>query len=384
MADMNEKNIIQRVIEPIITKQMWQGKGIVIYGARRVGKTTLTRSIMGSANVPTLYITCDDAAVRDSLTDATVSNLERLFGDNRLIVIDEAQRVRNIGVTLKLAIDTMPDRQFIATGSSSFELANQIAEPLTGRVYIFQLHAIALEELVQNRTPLEISQLLEPSLVYGMYPEAVTSAQAAQSTLRHIIGGQLYKDALEYQGIKNPDQLRHLLEALALQVGNEVSYSELSKLVGINIKTVERYVALLEQSFIIFRLRPLARNKRTELRRPRKIYFYDNGIRNALISNFNPLKLRNDIGALWENWVVSERYKYLHNHDIHSASYFWRTREGAEVDYIEEGRGKMHAYEFKWNNAKDVVFPRSFIRSYPDVETTAVDQQNITDFLVPK
>lgn len=375
---------IPRAIQPIIEERLWKGKGIVIYGARRVGKTTLARSLMSSSQVPTLYLTCDDPSVRDSLTNVGSASLSRLFGDNKLIVIDEAQRVRNIGITLKLAIDSMPNRQFIATGSSSFELANQISEPLTGRVYTFHLHPLALEEIIGNRTPLETSLLIEPSLIYGMYPEAITGEEAAESILRHIVSGQLYKDALEYQGIRNPDQLRHLLEALALQVGNEVSYNELSKLVGINIKTVERYLMLLEQSFIVFRLRPLARNKRTELRRPRKIFFYDNGLRNALISNFNPLKLRNDVGALWENWLVSERYKYLHNHDLHQLRYFWRTREGAEVDYLEEKDGKLNAYEFKWNNGKRTVFPRSFTRTYPEASTFAIDQENFTDFLLPK
>lgn len=381
---MTQKNNIPRVIQPIIEKRLWQGKGVVIYGARRVGKTTLARSIMSNTHASALYLTCDDPAVRDSLTDATLSSLVRLVGNNRLIVLDEAQRVHNIGITLKLAIDMMPDRQFIATGSSAFELANKIAEPLTGRVYIFQLHPLSFEEVGKNQTPIEIAQLLEPSLIYGMYPEAITNPAGAKSTLRHIVSSQLYKDALEYQGIKNPDQLRHLLEALALQIGNEVSYNELSKLIGINIKTVERYLALLEQSFIIFRLRPLARNKRTELRRPRKIFFYDNGVRNALISNFNPLKLRNDKGALWENWLVSERCKYLHNHDLYPTKYFWRTREGAEVDYIEEAEGVLHAYEFKWKGGNRVVFPRSFKRSYPDAITTAIDPENVTDFLLPQ
>lgn len=380
---MIQKSTIPRVIQPLIEQRLWQGKGIIIYGARRVGKTTLARSLMSKVSVPALYLTCDDPAVRDSLTDATLNSLIRLVGDNRLIIFDEAQRVRNIGITLKLAIDMMPDRQFIATGSSSFELANKITEPLTGRVHIFQLHPLAFEEIASNQTPLAVTQLLDPSLIYGMYPEAITSQSAAESTLRHIVGGQLYKDALEYQGIKNPDQLRHLLEALALQIGNEVSYNELSGLIGINIKTVERYLALLEQSFIIFRLRPLARNKRTELRRPRKIFFYDNGVRNALIANFNPLRLRDDIGVLWENWLVSERFKYLHNHDLHPATYFWRTREGAEIDYLEEADGILKAYEFKWKEGKRVVFPRSFTRNYPAAKTNAIDPENFTTFLKP-
>lgn len=379
---MSQLPTIPRTITPVIEKRLWQGKGIVIYGARRVGKTTLARSLITSNPVPSLYLTCDDPSVRDILTDATANSLARLVGDNRLIVLDEAQRVRNIGVTLKMAIDAMPDRQFIATGSSSFELANQISEPLTGRVHIFQLHSLALEEIVQRKTPLEISQLIEPSLIYGMYPEAITSRDAAESTLRHIVGGQLYKDALEYQGIRNPDQLRHVLEALALQVGNEVSYNELSKLVGINIKTVERYLALLEQSFIVFRLRPLVRNKRTELRRSRKIFFYDNGVRNALISNFNPLQLRNDVGALWENWLVSERLKYLHNHDLHPSTYFWRTHQGAEVDYIEEANSILRAYEFKWKSSKKAILPRSFMHSYPDAVPNMIDQENMADFLL--
>ena len=379
-----EHQHIPRAIQDMIERHLWQGKGIIIYGARRVGKTTLARSIMSATKTTVLYLTCDDPAVRDSLTDATLASLKRLVGDRRLIVLDEAQRVRNIGVTLKLAIDMMPDRQFIATGSSSFELANRIAEPLTGRVYFFQLHPLALEEIAADKTPLDIKQLIDPSLIYGMYPEAIINPTAAESTLRHIVGGQLYRDALEYQGIKNPDRVRHLLEALALQIGHAVSYNELAGLIGINIKTVERYIVLLEKAFIIFRLRPLARNKRTELRRPRKIFFHDNGIRNALIANFNPLPLRNDIGALWENWLIGERCKYLHNRDLHPQQYFWRTREGAEIDYIEEVRGQINAYEFKWKAGKRVSFPRSFKRSYPNAVTAAINPENVADFLLPK
>lgn len=373
---------IPRIIQPLIEEKLFQGKGVIIYGARRVGKTTLARSIMSNANVPALYLTCDDPAVRDVLTDATLANLTRLVGDNRLIIIDEAQRVQNIGTTLKLAIDMMPDRQFLATGSSSFELANRIAEPLTGRVHFFWLDPISLKEISSNKTPLETSQHIEPGLIYGMYPESILRPTEAESTLRHIVGGQLYRDALEYQGIKNPDQLRHLLEALALQVGNEVSYSELANLIGINIKTIQSYIDILEKSFIIFRLRPLVRNKRTELRRPRKIFFYDNGVRNALIANFNPLRIRNDVGALWENWLMSERYKYLHNHDLHPKQYFWRTREGAEIDYLEEKDGQIHAYEFKWKIDKKVVFPRSFTQSYPKAFLEVIDPNNINDFLL--
>lgn len=375
-------NTIKRSIQGKIEQRLWQGKGIVIYGARRVGKTTLVRSLMRGSKEPALYLTCDDPAVRDRLTDVSLEGLERLIGDNTFVVIDEAQRVQNIGVTLKLAIDMMPERQFVATGSSSFELANKIAEPLTGRVHIFQLDALAFEEVSPGKTPAEAGRIIEPSLVYGMYPEAVLRPAEAQDTLRDIVSSQLYRDALEYQGIKNPDQLRYLLEGLALQIGKEVSYNELAGLVGINIKTVERYIALLEQAFIVFRLRPLVRNKRTELRRPRKIYFYDNGVRNALVANFNPLKLRNDVGELWENWLVSERTKYLHNNNLYPHQYFWRTREGAEVDYIEEAGGQMSAYEFKWKPRKRIAWPRSFKGSYPEASLAVVDPENVAGFLL--
>ena len=277
----------------------------------------------------------------------TSTELRALIGSRTLVVIDEAQRVRNIGLTLKLLVDAYANLQIIATGSSSFELSNHIAEPLTGRKVEFHLYPLAVAELLTQETPLESARLLERRLRYGAYPGVVTSDDPAE-TILELANSYLFRDALEYQAVKNPDLLRRLLQALALQIGSEVSYNELAQLIGIDRATIERYVALLEKAFIIFHLPPFSRNLRKELARLRKVYFYDLGIRNTLINNFNPLALRNDIGALWENFFISERLKFNHNRRRHVNPYFWRTYDRAELDYLEEAEGQLLGFECKW------------------------------------
>ncbi len=360
---------------------MFQGKVVVIYGARQVGKTTLVKEILERFPEDGLYLNCDEPDIRDALTHRTSTELRALIGRRTLIVIDEAQRVRDIGLTLKLLVDTYPDLQVIATGSSSFELSNTIREPLTGRKIEFTLYPLSVAELLTQETPLELTRLLERRLRYGMYPGVVLADDPAEAVVE-IATSYLYRDVLEYQTVKSADLLRRLLQALALQVGNEVSYNELGQLLGIDRVTVERYVTLLERGFIIFHLPPFSRNLRKELGRLRKIYFYDLGVRNALINNFNPLDLRADVGALWENFFICERIKFNHNRRRRVNTYFWRTYDRAALDYLEEEGGRLVGFECKWNAARWRP-PAAFVAAYPESETHLVNRSNYLEFLTP-
>jgi predicted AAA+ superfamily ATPase len=371
---------VTRSIQKRVEEALFKGKIVVVYGARQVGKTTLVKQILENHPAKSLYINCDERDVRDALTDKTSTELRAFLGDRALVVIDEAQRVKNIGMTLRLLADNYPDMQVIAAGSSSFELSNSIAEPLTGRKKEFFLHAFSLEELSQIYNSLEIDRLLEDRLVYGMYPAVVINPSERESIIRELASSYSYKDVLAYQDIRNPELLEKILQALALQIGNEVSYLELAQAVGANKATVESYIRILEQAYIIFRLSPFSRNARNELKRKRKIYFYDLGIRNALINNLNPVNIRPDVGALWENFMIVERMKRNHNRGISANAYFWRTTDGQEIDYVEESAGKLCAYEFKWRKKKASV-PKSFALGYPKSEFSVLHRENYREFL---
>jgi len=368
-----------RAIQPAIEAALFKGKIVVIYGARQVGKTTLVKKILDRHPDRALYLNCDEPDTRDALTNRTSTELAALMGRRSLIVIDEAQRVRDIGLALKLLVDNFPDLQIIATGSSSFELSNTISEPLTGRKIEFHLHPLSVAELLTQETALEATRLLERRLRYGMYPGVILADDPVE-TVVEIATSYLYRDVLEHQSVKGPDVLRRLLQALALQVGNEVSYNELSTLFGIDRATVERYVALLEKAFIIFHLPPFSRNLRKELAKLRKVYFYDLGIRNALINNFNPLDLRNDRGALWENFFISERMKFNRNQRRHVNTYFWRTYDRAELDYLEEEGGRLVGFECKWAAAQWRP-PAAFTAAYAESQVHLVNRANYLEFL---
>ena len=286
-----------RTMQPHIEANLYKGKAIIIYGARQVGKTTLCRSIMQHHASDSLYLNCDEPDIRQMLTHKTSTELKAMLGSKSLIVIDEAQRVKDIGLTLKLIIDNYPEIQVIATGSSSFDLSNETKEPLTGRKLEYYLYPLAIAELLEQENRIETQRLLETRLIYGTYPGVVNADEPA-STIAEIASSYLYRDILEVQTVKNPDQLHRLLQALALQVGGEVSYNELGRLLSLDRATIARYVSLLEQAYVIFHLPPFSRNLRKELGKQRKIYFYDLGVRNALINNFNPLSLRQDVSAL--------------------------------------------------------------------------------------
>jgi len=368
-----------RAIQPAVEAALFKGKVIVIYGARQVGKTTLCRAILRDHPENAIYLNCDEPDIRSALTERTSTELRALIGTKTLVVIDEAQRVRNIGLTLKLLIDNFPGIQVIATGSSSFALSNEIVEPLTGRKVEFHLFPLSAAELLTQETAVESRRLLERRLRFGAYPGVITSDDPA-ATILEITNSYLYRDALEHQTIKNPDSLRRLVQALALQVGSEVSYSELGGLVGLDKNTVARYVDLLEKGFVIFHLPPLSRNLRKELGKLRKVYFYDLGVRNALINNFNPLELRQDVGALWENFFICERLKANHNQRRNVNLYFWRTYDRYELDYVEEEGGRLVGYECKWRE-KRWQPPGLFTQTYPGSDVHLVHRENYLDFL---
>ncbi len=371
--------MITRSLAENINKSFGNGKIIVVLGARQVGKTTMFEEIVKS-NKKTLWMNCDDYDVRAELENRTTTELRRLIGENKVIVIDEAQRVKNIGLTLKIMADLKTKAQILVTGSSSLELANEIKEPATGRLDEYTMYPLSFSELANASSTREEHRLLEQRLIYGSYPEIVTHPNDCRKTLSSLANSYLYKDLLEYNGIKKPELLQKLVRALALQVGSEVSYNELSRLLSVNKETVETYIGLLEMCYVVFRLPSYSNNMRSEIKKGKKIYFYDNGIRNALISNFAPLELRNDKGALWENYIVSERVKQNACQQRNAQLYFWRTTEQQEIDLVEIYNGITTAYEIKWNRPK-AALPPAFARYYPEARFQVVNQDNYTDFL---
>ncbi|MDD5090495.1 MAG: ATP-binding protein [Candidatus Wallbacteria bacterium] len=369
---------IARKIQKQAAESLFQGKVLVIYGARQTGKTTLARMIM-KKQADTLYLNCDEIDVRQGLSGRTSTELAAMVRGYRLVVIDEAQRVENIGLTLKLFADNLLEVQVIATGSSAFELSDRIKESLAGRAIEFHLHPFSMEELLQIQSRLELSRLLQTRMIFGMYPEVVLSGD--KGLLGRLADSTLYKDVMAYQGIRNHDAVLRLLQALALQIGSEVSYNELGSMVGIDKKTVENYLSILEKAFVIFRLPPFSRNLRNELRKLRKIYFWDTGIRNALINNFNALNLRSDKGALFENFVISERMKRNSNLGVRKNCFFWRTHQQKEIDYIEEEGGVLHGYEMKFTGKKYKP-PKEFLDSYPGSTVELISIETCLEFLL--
>ena len=375
--------MISRELHKVLAQKFFRGKAILLTGPRQSGKTTLIRALEQQAEKKVLYLNCDEPDIRNLLTDATSSALKHLIGNARIIMIDEAQRVKNIGLTMKLIIDNFKNIQLVATGSAALEFANEINEPLTGRKWEYRLLPLSTQELATHTGLLEERRLMEHRLVYGMYPDVVIHPGEEREILYNLTGSYLYKDIFTFQEIRKPEVIEKLLEALALQVTAEVSYNELAQLVQVDTATVQRYVDLLEKAFVVFRLRSFSRNVRNELKRSRKIYFYDNGIRNALIANFSPPDIRVDTGALWENFLVSERTKRLYNNQEHAGQFFWRTKQQQEIDYIEEADGILLACEFKWNPGRKTRFSKTFLSAYPDHITQTITPDNYMDFLIP-
>jgi predicted AAA+ superfamily ATPase len=371
--------MINRYLAETIKQKLFKGKTIILTGARQTGKTTLIRQIIKSSD-EVIVLNCDEIIVREKLSNPNTSELKQIIGTAKLVFMDEAQRVKNIGLTLKLIHDQFRDVQLIVSGSSALELSDEINEPLTGRKWEYNLYTISWGELVNHSGYLEAQSQLEQRIIYGMYPDVINHPGEEEEILYELSDSYLYKDLLTYKGIRKPDLLDKLVRALALQIGSEVSYNELANLLQVDKNTVQTYIDLLEKSFVVFRLPAFSRNIRNEISTGKKIYFYDTGIRNAVISDFAPLELRTDKGALWENFLISERLKTLHYKKIRARMYFWRTTTQSEIDYLEESGSILNAWEFKWNKRSKVKTPAAFRNAY-NLEAKLVSPQNFSTFL---
>lgn len=366
-----------------ISQQLERGKVLIIYGARQVGKTTLIKQFLDSTSFKFQLFTGDDLSFATDFAKCDLQLLKRMIAGKELLVIDEAQKVENIGRALKLVVDHFPDMFVIATGSSSFDLANQADEPLTGRKNIVTLFPVAISELLNHYTPYEIEKKLPELLIYGSYPNILTydTVQKKENRIEEIKNAYLIRDILEFQKLKRPEVVLDLLKLLAFQVGNEVSTVELGKQLGLDHKTVLRYLDLLEKSFVLFSLGGFSRNLRKEVSKMKKYYFVDPGIRNAVIANFNPPDMRNDTGQLWENFLITERLKRNVYKQLRANYYFWRTYDQKEIDFIEEHSGKLHGFECKWQSHKKIKPPSEWLETYPDSVFKVIDRENFLDFL---
>ena len=378
-------NGIERDLKAVLDSKIGKGKVLLLIGPRQVGKTTLLKNILTSisSEKKVQFWNCDESDVRQFLSEANSAKLKSFVGNSDFIVIDEAQRVKDIGLTIKLLHDSFPNVQLAVTGSSSLDLSNSINEPLTGRKFEYNLFPFSTNELVNHTSMLEEMRLLKNRLVYGFYPDVVNNPGEEKEILTNIVNSYLYKDVFEFQDIRKSSVIEKLVQALALQVGSEVSFNELGNLLGIDTVTVQRYVDLLEKAYVIFHIRSFSRNVRNELKKSIKIYFYDNGVRNSVISNFSPVELRSDIGALWENFLISERIKNNAYHNKHAKYYFWRTTQKQEIDFIEEVDQNLFAYEFKYNPKKEnSKCPVTFSNNYPNVPFDVITSENYMDFVV--
>ena len=366
-----------RNLENSIKVNMFGGKAIVVVGARQVGKTTLIRKILDSYDY--LFLDADDPTIRTLLSSPNTEQIRTILADYKIVFIDEAQRIPGIGLTLKIICDQFKNIQLIVSGSSSFDLGNALNEPLTGRKWEYEMFPISWEEYERKIGFIKSEQQLENRLLYGFYPEVINNQGKERETLNNLVNSYLYRDILAFSSIRKPEILEKLLQALALQMGSEVNYNELSQLTGINKVTVQNYIEILEQGFIVFRLNSFSRNIRNEIKQNRKIYFYDNGIRNMIIGNFNPLDLRVDKGALWENFLISERLKQNKYKSTFAKIYFWRTKQQQEIDLVEERDGELTGYEIKWNSKKTKI-PSTFIDSY-QAKGKLIDRNNFREFV---
>lgn len=373
---------IPRAIESNILKRLQPNKVVVIYGPRQVGKTTLLHHILPHLKNNVLFLSGEDRFVQSWLSSRSIETLKENIGKKRILIVDEAQKVPGIGINLKLIVDHIQGIRVIATGSSSFELARQVGEPLVGRKWQFYLYPIAQLELNPLEAPFETQSRLESRLIYGAYPEVITTPDITlkRDLLHSIVDGYLFRDILELNGIRKPRKIIDVLKLLAFQIGNEVSLSEVGNNVNLDLRTIERYLDLLEKAFVIRKVDGFSRNLRKEITKSSRYYFFDNGIRNALINNFNDVKTRNDTGRLWENYLFMERIKKLDYQNISANRYFWRTYTQQEIDLVEEKEGKLFGYEFKWGRKQGKI-PTEWRRAYPDAEYTTINQDNYSDFI---
>jgi len=362
--------------------RLFKGKALLVFGPRQVGKTTFVENLINDLNKKSLFFNGDESDVIALFENPNASKLKNIIGTNEILVIDEAQRIPNIGIVLKIIVDQIKTVQVIATGSSSFELANKLNEPLTGRKYEMFLYPLAFAEMVAHNGLLEEKRALEQRLIYGSYPEIITNPIDAKEHIKLIANSYLYKDLFILDQVSKPVLLEKIVKALALQVGSEVNTNELSKLLQVDNKTIEKYIDLLEKAFVIFKLPALSNNVRNEIKKGRKIYFYDNGIINAVTGNFNPLAQRTDIGSLWENYIISERIKHLNIEQSEANSFFWRTTQQQEIDYIERKENQILACEIKWNAKTKYKIPVTFSANYENVTSKIVSPENYEEFLL--
>lgn len=367
-----------RTLYKSINKRIGKGKAIIVVGPRQVGKTTLIKNLI--KNQKHLFIDCDDPTNRRRLANVNTEELRTIIGNHSIVFIDEAQRIEEIGITLKIITDQFKDIQLIVSGSSSFDLKNKINEPLTGRKWEYELLPISWEEFEEKHGYLNSEQQLENRIIFGMYPEVLNNPGDEYEVLKNLVNSYLYKDILAYSEIKKPEILDKLILALALQIGNEVSYNELAQLVGVDKNTISKYIDILQKAYIVFKLSSFSRNVRNEIKLNKKIYFYDNGIRNMIIGNFNNIENRVDKGALWENFLISERIKQNLYKDSMARMYFWRTTQQQEVDFVETIADKIYGYEFKWINNKNAKLPKTFVDNY-NAENKIIDKNNFREFV---
>ena len=375
--------MINRIIAPEIAKRFFSKKAIIVTGPRQSGKTTLILKLIEPYKDQALIVNGDDPVTEQLFGRPNTEQLRQIIGKNKILFIDEAQRIPNIGLTSKLIVDNFKEVQFILSGSSSFELMNQTQEPLTGRKWTFSLWPVNWQEWQEYSGYLKAEQDLENRLVFGLYPEVLMNLTDQQTILQELTDSYLYKDILIYGNIQKPDIIQKLVQALAWQIGNEVSYAELSQMIGLDAKTVSNYIDVLEKAFILFRLPAFSKNLRNEIKTNRKIYFYDNGVRNAVIGQFQPLQNRQDTGALWENFLISERRKQLFYQKSATIQHFWRTKQQQEIDYVETRDGNVYGYEFKWNPKRTISFPITFTEAYNSINK-GVNRENFREFVMPE
>lgn len=380
MSVINDE-MIKRSLFETLSRKLFTGKTILLLGPRQSGKTTLLKLLQNATPEKTIWINGDNPDDREMLENINSARAIEIFPPKSMVIVDEAQRLENSGLTLKIIHDSCPGIQLLASGSSSFELTDKIKESMTGRKWSYILYPISLEELAKHSGNFELLRSLETRLIYGSYPDVINRKGQEKETLHELISDYLYKDVFRVKEIRKPDLVEKLVKALAFQVGNQVSYNELSQLIQADKETIERYIYLLEEAYIIFRLTSFARNLRNELKWSRKIYFVDNGIRNAVINQFNTLSLRNDVGALWENMMISERRKKIEYEKLYRNIYFWRTQRQQEIDYLEEYDGKIYAYEFKWKSSGSHKPPSAFVAAYPDSEFKIINKDNFWEFI---
>jgi predicted AAA+ superfamily ATPase len=374
--------MVKRILSDRISGKLFKEKAIIIFGPRQSGKTTLVKLILENVREDILYINGDEFSDRELLSRPDSVKLKSLIGNRKLVFIDEAQKIRDIGNAVKIITDNFKLVQVIATGSSSFEIANKLNEPLTGRKYEFLILPFSFAEMVNYSSLFEEQKNLETRMVFGYYPEVVLKKDESVELIKNLTSSYLFKDIFSLDGVRNHLLLEKLVKSIALQIGSEISINELSRHLGTNHQTLEKYLTILEQSYVIYKLPSYSNNVRNEIRKSKKYYFYDNGIRNSIIGNFSPLALRTDTGALWENFIISERIKYNLFNGKEIRYFFWRTKQQQEIDLIEEQNGRLSAYEIKWNRNANLKIPKTFTNNYLTDKIGIINNGNFYEFLI--